>query len=86
MTLKEQVQDFLDKQLVDFTNFRYEFEEDGEYLYVHFQEVLGEQVEVETTFKIIKDTLYFHSTSFGWKPVAKGSANKFFWIDLVRGL
>ena len=84
MTLKEQVQDFLDKQLVDFTNFRYEFEEDGEYLYVHFQEVLGEQVELETTFKIIKDVLYFHSTSFGWKAVTKGSSNKFFWIELVR--
>ena len=86
MTLEEKVKDFLDKQLVDFTNFRYEFEVDGEYLYVHFNEVLGEQTEVETTFKIIKDILYFHSTSFGWKPVEKGSQNKFFWIELVKEL
>lgn len=85
MSIQEKVKDFLDKQLVDFTNFRYEFEEDKEeYLYVHFSEVLGEEVEKESTFKIIKDTLYYHSTSFGWKPVEKGSGNKFFWIDLVR--
>lgn len=84
MTLKEQVKEFLDKELVDFTNFKYEYEEDGEYLYIHFSEVLGEECEKETTFKIINDILYFHSTSYGWKPVTKGSQNKFFWIDLVR--
>lgn len=84
MTLKEQVKDFLDKELVDFTNFKYDFEEDGEDLYVHFSEVFGEEVEKESAFKIIKENLYFHSTSFGWKAVTKGSANKFFWIDLIK--
>lgn len=82
--IKQRVKDFLDKQLVDFTNFRYEFEEDGEYLYVMFKEAFGEQVDIETTFKIIKDTLYFHSTSFGWKAVDKGSGNKFFWIEITK--
>jgi len=81
--IKEQVKNFLDVQLVDFTNFRYEIEEDGEYLYVIFKEIFGDEVDKETTFKIIKDTLYMHSTSFGWKAVEKGSANKFFWIELV---
>jgi len=83
MTLQEQVKDFLDKQLVDFTNFRYEIEVDGDDLYVQFTEILGEDVEKECAFKIIKETLYFHSTTYGWKAVTKGSANKFFWIDLI---
>ncbi len=83
--IKERVKDFLDKQLVDFTNFRYEMEEDEEgYLYVIFNEILGEESQKETTFKIIKDNLYIHSTSFGWKAVEKGSGNKFFWIEIVR--
>jgi len=82
--LQNEVKKFLDTQLVDFTNFRYEMEEDGEYLYVTFTEIFGEDANKETTFKIIKDTLYMHSTSFGWKAVERGSANKFFWIELVR--
>lgn len=81
--LKEHVKKFLDTQLVDFTNFRYDFEEDGEFLYVNFSEVLGENIDKEATFKIITDTLYYHSVSYGWKAVERGSANKFFWIDLV---
>jgi hypothetical protein len=84
MDLKIEVKSFLDTQLSDFTNFRYEFEEDGEFLYVNFSEVLGEEVEKETSFKIIADVLYYHSTTFGWKAVTKASNNKFFWIDIVQ--
>lgn len=85
MDIKQKVKDFLDKELVDFTNFRYDYEIDEEgYLYVHFLEVFGEESQKEITFKIIKDNLYLHSTSFGWKAVEKGSANKFLWIELAK--
>lgn len=82
--LKEQVIQFLNLQLSDFTNFRYEIEEDKEFLYVNFNEVLGEQIEKEAAFKLIGDIVYYHSISFGWKAINKGSNNKFFWIDLVK--
>lgn len=83
--IKEQVKDFLDKQLVDFTNFRYEIEEDDEaYLYINFEEVFGESSSKEIVFKIIKNSLFIHSTSFGWKDVEKDTGNKFFWIELLN--
>lgn len=84
MDLKKEVKNFLDTQLSDFTNFRYDIEEDGEFLYVNFVEILGEQMKKEASFKIIADVLYYHSTTFGWKAVTKASNNKFFWIDMSQ--
>ncbi|MGM0519467.1 MAG: hypothetical protein ACQERD_07470 [Campylobacterota bacterium] len=83
--LKKRVKDFLDKQLVDFTNFRYEMQEDNDgYLYVVFDEVFGEDSKKEIIFRIIKESLYIHSTSFGWKDIEKSTGNKFFWIELLN--
>lgn len=82
--IKEKVTEFLKNELVDFTNFRYEIEEEDEYLYVIFKEIFGEECEIETSFKMINDILYFHSTSFGWKAIQKGSMNKFLWIELLK--
>lgn len=81
--LNEKVKDFLEKQLADFDNITYSLEEEEEYLYVNFSQILGDELNKEFTFKLIDDVLYFHS-SFGWKAVQKGSLNKYFWIDLIK--
>ena len=81
--LKQKVKNFLDKQLDDFDNVTCTLDEDGEYIYVNFSQVLGYEVDKELTFKLINEVLYYHS-SLGWKAVEKGTLNKYFWIDLVR--
>lgn len=81
--LKEKVKFFLDKQLNEFDNITYSLDEDDEYLYVNFSQVLGEECDKELIFKLIDDVLYFHS-SLGWKAIEKGTLNKYFWIDLVK--
>lgn len=79
------VKDFLVKELIDFDNFKYNIEESGEYIYVIFNEIFGNESDKELTFKIFDEEkiLYLHSTSFGWKAVEKGSLNKFFWIEIL---
>lgn len=81
--LKEKALDFIKKQIIDLNDFTYTTDEDGEYFYIEFTEVLGQEKNIEFTFKLINDTLFFHSITFGWKPVEKGSNNKYFWIDLL---
>ncbi|RXJ86162.1 hypothetical protein [Arcobacter sp. CECT 8985] len=81
--LKEKTQDFLRAQIMDLNDFNYSFEEDGEYLHVIFDEIFSKKIQKEFTFKLVNDTLYMHSISYGWKPVQKGASNKYFWIDLL---
>ncbi len=82
--LKERTLDFIKKQILDLNDFTYKLEEDKEYIYIIFSEGLGKNLEKEFTFKLIEQTLFMHTTSYGWKPVEKGSANKYFWIELLK--
>jgi len=81
--LKEKALGFIKKQILDLNDFSYEVEEDEQFIHVIFTEALGKEIEKEFTFKLVNDTLYMHSISYGWKPVEKGVANKYFWIDLL---
>lgn len=81
---KERIKDFIDKQLENLENSMYEIEEDKNHLYVIFSEILSENTNKEITFKILDEVLYMHSISYGWKPVEKGVANKYFWIELLK--
>ena len=43
-----------------------------------------EDAEKEITFKILDKVLYMHSITYGWKPVEKGVANKYFWLEILE--
>ena len=81
---KERIKDFIDKQLGNLENSIYKIEEDKNHLYVIFSEILNENRNKEITFKLLDEVLYMHSISYGWKPVEKGVANKYFWIELLK--
>ena len=81
---KERIKDFIDKQLENLENSIYKIEEDKNHLYVIFSEILNENRNKEITFKLLDEVLYLHSISYGWKPVEKGVANKYFWIELLK--
>ncbi|MDX9744829.1 MAG: hypothetical protein RBT59_13490 [Arcobacteraceae bacterium] len=81
---KERIKDFIDKQLENLDDFSYEIELDENHIYAIFTEVLSEKVNIEVTFKLLDEVLYMHSITYGWKPVEKGVANKYFWIELLR--
>ncbi|MFV0564178.1 hypothetical protein [Malaciobacter mytili] len=82
--LEERTLDFIKKQILDLNDFSYKLEDDGEYIYIIFSEALGKDIEKEFTFKLIDEILFMHTTSYGWKPVEKGAANKYFWIELLK--
>lgn len=81
--LEKRVLDFIKREIIDLNDFVYTTDSDENHFYVEFSEVLGEEKVFELTFKLINDTLFYHSMTFGWKPVEKGSNNKYFWIDLL---
>jgi len=81
---KERIKDFIDKQLENLDDFSYEIELDENHIYAIFTEVLSENTNIEITFKLLDEVLYMHSITYGWKPVEKGVANKYFWIELLR--
>ena len=81
---KERIKDFIDKQLENLENSIYKIEEDKNHLYVIFSEILNENRNKEITFKLLDEVLYMHSITYGWKPVEKGVANKYFWIELLK--
>ena len=81
---KERIKDFIDKQLENLEDSFYEIESDENHIYAIFTEVLSEKVNLELTFKLLDDVLYLHSITYGWKPVEKGVANKYFWIELLK--
>lgn len=81
---KERIKDFIDKQLENLEDSIYKIEEDKNHIYVIFSEILNENTDKEITFKILDEVLYMHSISYGWKPVEKGVANKYFWIELLK--
>ncbi len=81
---KERIKDFINKQLENLDDFSYKIESDDNHIYAIFTEVLSEKVNLELTFKLLDDVLYLHSITYGWKPVEKGVANKYFWIELLK--
>ncbi|MCJ8327297.1 MAG: hypothetical protein MJK08_09385 [Campylobacterales bacterium] len=80
--LEKEVQEFLNKSFLDLGEFSYELEKDEEFLIVNFTEIFSSKVEKEIMFKIIDDSLYLHSTSFGFKKLIRDNI-KFFWIELL---
>ena len=81
---KERIKDFFDKQLENLEDTIYKIEEDKNHIYAIFTEILSQKANIEITFKILDEVLYMHSISYGWKPVEKGVANKYFWIELLK--
>jgi hypothetical protein len=81
---KERIKDFIDKQLENLEDTVYKIEEDKNHIYAIFTEILSENANIEITFKLLDEVLYMHSITYGWKPVEKGVANKYFWIELLK--
>jgi hypothetical protein len=81
---KDRIIDFLDKQLENLDNFNYKIDEDENHVYAIFSEILGKYTNKELTFKLLDDVLYLHSITYGWKPVEKGVANKYFWLEILN--
>ncbi len=81
---KERIKDFIDKQFENLDDFSYKIEIDENYIYAIFSEILSENTNKEITFKLLDEVLYMHSVTYGWKPVEKGVANKYFWIELLK--
>ncbi|MCT7909617.1 hypothetical protein N5915_08610 [Arcobacter lacus] len=78
------VKDFLENELENLDNFSYTIDKDDNHIYVIFSIILGENSNKELTFKLLNNILYLHSITYGWKPVEKGSANKYFWIEVLK--
>lgn len=81
---KERIKDFINKQLENLDDFSYKIEDDENHVYAIFEEILSEITNKEITFKLLDEVLYMHSITYGWKPVEKGVANKYFWIELLK--
>ncbi len=81
---KERIKDFINKQLENLDDFSYKIESDENHVYAIFEEILSETTNKEITFKLLDEVLYMHSVTYGWKPVEKGVANKYFWIELLK--
>lgn len=81
---KERITDFIDKQIENIDDIIYKIENDENHVYAIFSEVLSESINKEITFKLLDEVLYMHSITYGWKPVEKGTANKYFWIELLK--
>jgi hypothetical protein len=79
----QRVKEFIDKQIIDLEEFNYKIEEEKDFIYVLFSQILGIKREKELTFKFFDDILFYHSVNYGWKPVEKTINNRYFWIDLL---
>ena len=81
---KQKVKNFIDTQIENLEEFDYEIQMDENHIYIIFSSILGKKVDKEITFKLLDEVLYMHSIFYGWKPVEKGVANKYFWIELLK--
>lgn len=81
--LKEKIEDFIKKQFEELEDFTYELELEDNYVYINFTEILGLESKKEMAFKIIDDKLQYHSITYGWKVLDRGTNIKYFWIDLL---
>jgi len=81
--LKEKIEDFIKNQFEDLEDFSYELDIEDNYVYINFSEILGKDLKKEMAFKIIDEKLQYHSISYGWKVLDRGTNIKYFWIDLL---
>ncbi len=81
--LKEKIEDFVKTQFEDLEDFTYELELENNYGYINFTEVLGIESKKEMAFKMIDEKMQYHSISYGWKVLDRGTNIKYFWIDLL---
>jgi hypothetical protein len=81
--LKEEIEDFIKKQFEDLEDFVYELDVEDNYVYINFTEILGKESKKEMAFKMIDNKLQYHSISYGWKVLGRGTNIKYFWIDLL---
>ena len=80
---KQKVKNFIDTQIENLEEFDYEIQIDENHVYAVFNIILGKKIDKEITFKILDEVLFIHTTTYGWKPVEKGIANKYFWIEIL---
>ena len=80
---KQKVKNFIDTQIENLEEFDYEIQIDENHVYAIFSTILGKKADKEITFKLLDEILFIHSTTYGWKPVEKGIANKYFWIEIL---
>ena len=80
---KQKVKNFIDTQIENLEEFDYEIQIDENHVYAVFNIILGKKADKEITFKLLDEILFIHSTTYGWKPVEKGIANKYFWIEIL---
>ena len=81
--LKEKIEDFVKKQFEELEDFTYELELEDNYVYLNFTEILGHESNKEMAFKMIDEKVQYHSISYGWKVIDRGTNIKYFWIDLL---
>lgn len=79
----QNLKSFIEAQIIDLEEFKYSIEKEKEFIYVVFSQILGKTVQKELTFKFFENTLFYHSTNYGWKPIEKTINNRYFWIDLL---
>jgi hypothetical protein len=80
---KQKVKNFIDTQIENLEEFDYEIQIDENHVYAIFSTILEKKADKEITFKLLDEVLFIHSTTYGWKPVEKGIANKYFWIEML---
>lgn len=81
--LKEKIQEFIKIQFEELDEFKYTFDIEDDFAYLEFTEIFDQSCQKEMTFRIIDDKLQYHSLSYGWKILDRGTNIKFFWIDLL---
>lgn len=82
--LKEKIEEFIKKQFEELDEFKYTLDIEDNFAYIEFTEVFDKNCQKEMTFRIIDDKLQYHSLTYGWKVLERGTNIKYFWIDLLK--
>ena len=56
----QRVKEFIEKQIIDLEEFDYKIEQENEFIYVLFSQILGKKIDKELTFKLFDDILFYH--------------------------
>ncbi|WP_121628463.1 hypothetical protein [Poseidonibacter antarcticus] len=82
--LKQKVEEFLKKQFEDIEESIYTIDIEDDFIFIEFTQILGEICKKEMMFRIIDENLQYHSLSYGWKVLNRGTNIRYFWIDLLN--
>jgi len=82
--LKQKVEEFLKKQFEDIEESMYTIDIEDDFIFIEFTQILGEICKKEMMFRIIDGNLQYHSLSYGWKVLNRGTNIRYFWIDLLN--